>query len=76
MTLRLLDILEEKKIQRGIIIFPGTMTPSARKVIVLFNSLLQNATEYIGSLIIRYSRLLLQWPMIIVSRNSQNPTLL
>ncbi|CAA7266919.1 hypothetical protein NLJ89_g4857 [Agrocybe chaxingu] len=31
---KLLSILEEKKIQRGIIVFPGNMTPSARKVIV------------------------------------------
>ncbi|KZT29705.1 DNA-directed RNA polymerase RPB5 subunit [Neolentinus lepideus HHB14362 ss-1] len=31
---KLLGILEEKSIQRGIIIFPGNMTPSARKVIV------------------------------------------
>lgn len=31
-TVRLLGILEEKSIQRGIIIFPGNMTPSARKV--------------------------------------------
>ncbi|KAF8558214.1 RPB5 subunit of DNA-directed RNA polymerase [Imleria badia] len=30
---KLLGILEEKSIQRGIIIFPGNMTPSARKVI-------------------------------------------
>jgi DNA-directed RNA polymerase I, II, and III subunit RPABC1 len=29
---RLLSILEEKSIQRGIIVFPGNMTPSARKV--------------------------------------------
>lgn len=29
---RFLGILEEKKIQRGIIVFPGNMTPSARKV--------------------------------------------
>ena len=29
---RLLGILEEKNIQRGIIVFPGNMTPSARKV--------------------------------------------
>ncbi|KAF8525838.1 DNA-directed RNA polymerase RPB5 subunit [Hysterangium stoloniferum] len=29
-----LGILDEKSIQRGIIIFPGNMTPSARKVIV------------------------------------------
>ena len=29
---RLLTILEEKSIQRGIIVFPGNMTPSARKV--------------------------------------------
>lgn len=29
---RLLGILEEKSIQRGIIVFPGNMTPSARKV--------------------------------------------
>ncbi|KNZ72189.1 DNA-directed RNA polymerases I, II, and III subunit RPABC1 [Termitomyces sp. J132] len=28
---KLLGILEEKKIQRGIIVFPGNMTPSARK---------------------------------------------
>ncbi|EDR08428.1 uncharacterized protein LACBIDRAFT_184892 [Laccaria bicolor S238N-H82] len=31
---KLLGILEEKSIQRGIIVFPGNMTPSARKVIV------------------------------------------
>ncbi|KAF8656865.1 hypothetical protein AX16_002412 [Volvariella volvacea WC 439] len=31
---KLLGILEEKGIQRGIIVFPGNMTPSARKVIV------------------------------------------
>ena len=31
-TRRLLSILEEKSIKRGIIIFPGNMTPSARKV--------------------------------------------
>ncbi|KAF9532587.1 DNA-directed RNA polymerase RPB5 subunit [Crepidotus variabilis] len=31
---KLLNILEDKKIQRGIIVFPGNMTPSARKVIV------------------------------------------
>lgn len=31
-ALRLLGILEEKSIQRGIIVFPGNMTPSARKV--------------------------------------------
>ncbi|KAG2362764.1 RNA polymerase [Suillus spraguei] len=30
---KLLGILEEKSIMRGIIIFPGNMTPSARKVI-------------------------------------------
>ncbi|KIP11164.1 hypothetical protein PHLGIDRAFT_125055 [Phlebiopsis gigantea 11061_1 CR5-6] len=30
---KLLGILEEKSIQRGIIVFPGNMTPSARKVI-------------------------------------------
>ncbi|TFK72974.1 RPB5 subunit of DNA-directed RNA polymerase [Pluteus cervinus] len=30
---KLLDILEGKDIQRGIIVFPGTITPSARKVI-------------------------------------------
>src|SRR6267154_6886675 len=30
--LRLLNILEEKNIAKGIIIFPGTMTSSARKV--------------------------------------------
>ena len=29
---RLLSILEEKGINKGIIIFPGNMTPSARKV--------------------------------------------
>lgn len=33
---RLLGILEEKSIQRGIIIFPGNMTPSARKVRISF----------------------------------------
>ncbi|KAF5366981.1 hypothetical protein D9758_003967 [Tetrapyrgos nigripes] len=31
---KMLSILEEKSIQRGIIVFPGNMTPSARKVIV------------------------------------------
>jgi hypothetical protein len=31
---RLLVILEEKSIQRGIIVFPDAMTPSARKVSV------------------------------------------
>lgn len=29
---RLVTALEDKKIQNGIIVFPGTMTPSARKV--------------------------------------------
>lgn len=29
---RMLGILEEKNIQQGIIVFPGNMTPSARKV--------------------------------------------
>lgn len=29
---RLLGILEEKSINRGIIVYPATMTPSARKV--------------------------------------------
>lgn len=29
---RLIGILEEKSINKGIIIFPGNMTPSARKV--------------------------------------------
>ena len=31
-SIRLLNILEEKNIAKGIIIFPGTMTSSARKV--------------------------------------------
>ncbi|KAI0711927.1 RPB5 subunit of DNA-directed RNA polymerase [Cerioporus squamosus] len=31
---KLVNILEEKNIQQGIIVFPGNMTPSARKVIV------------------------------------------
>lgn len=35
---KLLGILEEKNIQRGIIVFPGNMTPSARKVIVAMAS--------------------------------------
>ncbi|KAF7972513.1 hypothetical protein HWV62_2173 [Athelia sp. TMB] len=35
---KLLTILEEKSIQRGIIVFPGNMTPSARKVIVAMAS--------------------------------------
>lgn len=35
---KLLGILEEKSIQRGIIVFPGNMTPSARKVIVAMAS--------------------------------------
>ncbi len=30
--IRLVNILEEKNIQQGIIVFPGNMTPSARKV--------------------------------------------
>lgn len=29
---RMLNILEEKNIQQGVIVFPGNMTPSARKV--------------------------------------------
>ncbi|KAI5892793.1 RPB5 subunit of DNA-directed RNA polymerase [Schizophyllum commune H4-8] len=35
---KLLGILEEKGIRRGIIIFPGNMTPAARKVIVAMQS--------------------------------------
>ncbi|KAF8907340.1 RNA polymerase [Gymnopilus junonius] len=35
---KMLSILEEKSIQRGIIVFPGNMTPSARKVIVAMAS--------------------------------------
>ncbi|KAJ3483393.1 hypothetical protein NLI96_g6347 [Meripilus lineatus] len=35
---KLLSILEEKNISRGIIVFPGNMTPSARKVIVAMAS--------------------------------------
>ncbi|EKM78671.1 hypothetical protein AGABI1DRAFT_114282, partial [Agaricus bisporus var. burnettii JB137-S8] len=35
---KLLSILEEKSIQRGIIVFPGNMTPSARKVIVAMSA--------------------------------------
>ncbi|KAH9481652.1 DNA-directed RNA polymerases I, II, and III subunit RPABC1 [Psilocybe cubensis] len=35
---KLLGILEEKSIQRGIIVFPGNMTPSARKVIVAMSN--------------------------------------
>jgi len=35
---KLLNILEEKSIQRGVIIFPGQMTPSARKVIVAMSA--------------------------------------
>ncbi|EIW57363.1 DNA-directed RNA polymerase RPB5 subunit [Trametes versicolor FP-101664 SS1] len=35
---KLLGILEEKAIQQGIIVFPGNMTPSARKVIVAMAS--------------------------------------
>jgi len=31
---KMLGILDEKNIQQGIIVFPGNMTPSARKVIV------------------------------------------
>ncbi|KAF9266513.1 RPB5 subunit of DNA-directed RNA polymerase [Marasmius fiardii PR-910] len=31
---KMLEILEQRSIQRGIIVFPGNMTPSARKVIV------------------------------------------
>ncbi|KZT73097.1 RPB5 subunit of DNA-directed RNA polymerase [Daedalea quercina L-15889] len=31
---KMLGILEEKNIQQGIIVFPGNMTPSARKVIL------------------------------------------
>ncbi|KAG6909951.1 hypothetical protein DXG01_014220 [Tephrocybe rancida] len=37
-VVELLGILEEKTIQRGIIVFPGNMTPSARKVIVAMSS--------------------------------------
>lgn len=35
---KLLGILEGKSIQRGIIVFPGNMTPSARKVIVAMSA--------------------------------------
>ncbi|TCD63576.1 DNA-directed RNA polymerases II 24 kDa polypeptide (RNA polymerase II subunit 5) [Steccherinum ochraceum] len=35
---KLLGILEDKSISRGIIVFPGNMTPSARKVIVAMAS--------------------------------------
>ncbi|KIK62504.1 hypothetical protein GYMLUDRAFT_84428 [Collybiopsis luxurians FD-317 M1] len=35
---KMLSILEEKGIQQGIIVFPGNMTPSARKVIVAMAS--------------------------------------
>ncbi|KAI0806331.1 DNA-directed RNA polymerase RPB5 subunit [Irpex lacteus] len=35
---KLLGIMDEKNIQRGIIVFPGNMTPSARKVIVAMQS--------------------------------------
>lgn len=35
---KLLSILDEKKIERGIIIFPGTMTSSARKVILAMHN--------------------------------------
>ncbi|KAJ3990182.1 DNA-directed RNA polymerase RPB5 subunit [Lentinula detonsa] len=35
---KMLMILEEKGIQQGIIVFPGNMTPSARKVIVAMAS--------------------------------------
>ena len=34
--IRLLNILEEKNIAKGIIIFPGTMTSSARKACPFF----------------------------------------
>ena len=34
----MLGILEEKSIHRGIIVFPGKMTPSARKVRNLFQA--------------------------------------
>ncbi|KIM39998.1 hypothetical protein M413DRAFT_189771 [Hebeloma cylindrosporum] len=35
---KFLGILEDGKIQRGIIVFPGNMTPSARKVIIAMAS--------------------------------------
>ncbi|EPT01346.1 DNA-directed RNA polymerase RPB5 subunit [Fomitopsis schrenkii] len=35
---KMLGILEEKNIQQGIIVFPGNMTPSARKVIAAMAS--------------------------------------
>ncbi|KAI0696798.1 DNA-directed RNA polymerase RPB5 subunit [Cytidiella melzeri] len=35
---KLLGIMDEKNIQQGIIVFPGNMTPSARKVIVAMQS--------------------------------------
>ncbi|KAH9945294.1 RPB5 subunit of DNA-directed RNA polymerase [Epithele typhae] len=35
---KLLGILEEKNIAQGVIVFPGNMTPSARKVIVAMSS--------------------------------------
>lgn len=33
---RLLSILDEKSIQRGIIVFPGNMTPAGRKVLIVY----------------------------------------
>ncbi|KAG7451059.1 DNA-directed RNA polymerase RPB5 subunit [Guyanagaster necrorhizus] len=35
---KLISILEEKSIQRGVIVFPGNMTPTARRVIVAMAS--------------------------------------
>ena len=49
--LRLLVILEEKAIQRGIIVFPGNMTPSARKV--CFNHLWGSmCSTFLGQVIV------------------------
>lgn len=59
---RLLGILEEKSIQRGIIVFPGAMTPSARKVGFVPHAFAANLI---------FSRLSLLWLPNIDWRNSQ-----
>jgi hypothetical protein len=53
---RMLGILEQRNIQRGIIVFPGNMTPSARKVRWRWNHSVYNLI---------CNRLLWPWPTSI-----------
>lgn len=63
LSLRLLGILEEKRISRGIIVFPGNMTPSARKVRIKVPIHLKGCAD-------RNLRSSSPWPDSIDSRSS------